>query len=161
MALEVYSSLTALGTLLSTQWAGAVSDKSATGVDTPGGYTVVEPGLTRLRHTSFPWVFIIPAPRGQPFPLEPESTMPMSRWVLPVRIWLGMRDDSGKETDAHGLACDYLQVMDYILTNNNQPDSFSELGARRRAGFGAFEGPKRMVWGAFYDVELGIRPSYS
>jgi len=158
LALEVYSALTDLATTLSDNWAAAVTAKSAT-VSTPSGYTVIEPGLTRLPQSGFPQVLIVPAGRGQRIPITHESSSPLVRWELPVRIWIGLSDSSGSVSTAQASAADHLQIVDYILTTN-RPSSSTEGGAGRFGGFGKFETEQGTIWGAHYDLTLTVRPIY-
>ena len=159
MALEIYSALTDLASTLSANWSAAVTAKSAS-VSTPTGFTVLEPGLNRRHHDAIPHVFIIPAPRGQRIPIVEEGTMPMSRWELPVRIWIAIADESGVVSTIQASAADHLQIIDYILTHN-RPSSSTEGGASRSAGFGSFErSDGSVIWGGYYDLTLTVRPSY-
>lgn len=116
---QFYDVFEALRTTIRDNFATEKTRMSLT-VDTPASssYTIITPGYNRERHSTYPWVFIVPFPDGGGTPAEYQTTKPRVQYTLPVAIEVVFRGKTGVEIDHIKDILAYAQIIDAALVNN-------------------------------------------
>lgn len=162
---QIYNVIEACRSTLASAFAAEKSRLSLSIAATPasGDFKTIAPDYDRMRHTTFPAVFVLPFPDGQASPVSYYTTQQRASWAVPVAIEAVFREKKGTEADGVKGMFEYAQIIDACLVNNirlgrsdtivETPESIHPLYFR--------DGQGGALWGCQIRVTLRIDIEYS